>query len=109
MKLFVGNLSFHSNEQDLLTLFFEYGAVETVNVVTDRETGKSRGFAFVEMPNRAEAEAAIKALDGKELDGRNLNVSEARPKPEGGRPSGGGGFKNSYAGGGRDSGRNKRY
>jgi cold-inducible RNA-binding protein len=114
MKLFVGNLSFQSNEQDLLTLFFEFGAVETVNVVNDRDTGKSRGFAFVEMPNRSEAEAAIKALDGKELDGRNINVSEARPKPEGGggggRPSGGGGFKNSYSGGGgRDGGRNKRY
>jgi cold-inducible RNA-binding protein len=113
MKLFVGNLSFQSNEQDLLTLFFEFGAVETVNVVNDRDTGKSRGFAFVEMPNRSEAEAAIKALDGKELDGRNINVSEARPKPEGGagggRP-GGGGFKNSYSGGGgRDGGRNKRY
>jgi cold-inducible RNA-binding protein len=115
MKLFVGNLSFQSNEQDLLTLFFDYGAVETVNVVNDRDTGKSRGFAFVEMPNRSEAEAAIKGLDGKELDGRNINVSEARPKPEGGgggggRPSGGGGFKNSYSGGGgRDGGRNKRY
>jgi RNA recognition motif-containing protein len=117
MKLFVGNLSFQSNEQDLLTLFFEYGAVETVNVVTDRDTGKSRGFAFVEMPNRSEAEGAIKGLDGKELDGRNINVSEARPKPEGGgRPGGGGGFKNSYSGGGgrdgggRDGGgRNKRY
>ena len=78
MKLFVGNLSFQSNEQDLLTLFFEFGAVETVNVVNDRDTGKSRGFAFVEMPNRSEAEAAIKALDGKELDGRNINVSEAQ-------------------------------
>jgi RNA recognition motif-containing protein len=107
MKLFVGNLSFQSNEQDLLTLFFEYGAVETVNVVTDRDTGKSRGFAFVEMPNRPEAEAAIKALDGKVLDGRNLNVSEARPKPEGGRP-GGGGFKGGYSSG-REGGRKQRY
>ncbi len=110
MKLFVGNLSFQTTEQDLLTLFFEYGTVETVNVVTDRDTGQPRGFAFVEMPNRSEAEAAIKSLDGKELGGRNLNVSEARPKPEGGRPGGGGGgFKKSFSGGGGGGGRNKRY
>ncbi|HMF76433.1 MAG TPA: RNA-binding protein [Bryobacteraceae bacterium] len=109
MKLFVGNLSFQTTEQDLLTLFFEYGTVETVNVVTDRDTGQPRGFAFVEMPNRAEAEAAIKSLDGRELGGRNLNVSEARPKPDGGRPGGGGGgFKKSFSGGG-GGGRNKRY
>ncbi|HEY3937905.1 MAG TPA: RNA-binding protein [Bryobacteraceae bacterium] len=108
MKLFVGNLSFQTTEQDLLSLFFEYGTVDTVSVVTDRDTGQPRGFAFIEMPNRTEAEAAIKALDGRELGGRNMNVSEARPKPEGGRPGGGGGF-NKRPGGGGGGGRNRRY
>jgi len=97
MKLFVGNLSFKSTEQDLLTLFFEHGTVESVNIVTDRDTGQPRGFAFIEMPNRSEAESAIKSLDGREVGGRNINVSEARPKPEGG---GGGGFKRGGGGGG---------
>jgi RNA recognition motif-containing protein len=109
MKLFVGNLSFQTTEQDLLSLFFEYGTVDTVSVVTDRDTGQPRGFAFVEMPNRTEAEAAIKALDGRELGGRNMNVSEARPKPEGGRPGGGGGGFNKRPGGGGGGGRNRRY
>jgi cold-inducible RNA-binding protein len=110
MKLFVGNLSFQTTEQDLLSLFFEYGTVDTVSVVTDRDTGQPRGFAFVEMPNRTEAEAAIKALDGRELGGRNMNVSEARPKPEGGRPGGGGGgFNKRPGGGGGGGGRNRRY
>jgi cold-inducible RNA-binding protein len=97
MKLFVGNLSFKSTEQDLLTLFFEHGTVESVNIVTDRDTGQPRGFAFIEMPNRSEAESAIKSLYGREVGGRNINVSEARPKPEGG---GGGGFKRGGGGGG---------
>jgi RNA recognition motif-containing protein len=109
MKLFVGNLSFQTTEQDLLSLFFEYGTVDTVSVVTDRDTGQPRGFAFIEMPNRTEAEAAIKALDGRELGGRNMNVSEARPKPEGGRPGGGGGGFNKRPGGGGGGGRNRRY
>jgi cold-inducible RNA-binding protein len=110
MKLFVGNLSFQTTEQDLLSLFFEYGTVDTVSVVTDRDTGQPRGFAFVEMPNRTEAEAAIKSLDGRELGGRNMNVSEARPKPEGGRPGGGGGgFNKRPGGGGGGGGRNRRY
>ncbi len=98
-KLFVGNLSFRTTQEDLLDTFSPYGAVESVNIINDRETGQPRGFAFVEMSNASEAEAAISALNGTELMGRAINVNEARPRPEGGR---GGGF------GGRDRGGNRR-
>jgi len=95
MKIYVGNLSFNTDGEALRAAFAEFGEVTTADVVADRETGKSRGFGFVEMPNQAAAEAAIKALNGKELDGRTLNVNEARPKPErsdrGGRGGGRGG------------------
>jgi RNA recognition motif-containing protein len=106
MKIFVGNLSFGTTEDALRSLFEEKGAVEEVSIVTDRETGRSRGFAFVNMANHAEARAAIEALNGVELDGRKLNVSEARPKAEGGRGGGGGGG-GGYGGGrgGRGGGR----
>src|SRR5437773_3205570 len=79
-SLFVGNLSFQTTEADLTALFQPFGQVGRIHVVTDRETGRARGFAFVEMPNDAEAAKAIAALDGKELGGRNLKVNEARPK-----------------------------
>lgn len=88
MKLFVGNLSFQTTQEDLVQAFSPYGAVESATVLTDRSTGQSRGFGFVEMTNRNEAQAAINALNGSQLDGRALNVNEARPKTEGG----GGGF-----------------
>jgi RNA recognition motif-containing protein len=102
-SLFVGNISFQTREADLTALFQPFGQIGRIHVVTDRETGRARGFAFVEMPNDAEAAKAIAALDGKEMGGRNLKVNEARPKGErpqrgntgGGRPSGGrgrGGF-----------------
>jgi cold-inducible RNA-binding protein len=96
-NVFVGNLSFQTTEDDLNSLFAQYGAVERVNVVTDRMTGQSRGFAFVEMTNRNEAETAISSLNGTDLHGRTLNVNEARPKGEGGESRGGGkgGFKKS--------------
>jgi len=99
MKLFVGNLSFKTTQDDVLQAFAPYGHVESVSVLTDRMTGQSRGFGFVEMPDRTEAQNAINALNGKELHGRALNVNEARPKPEGGfgggKPKGGfGGGKN---------------
>ena len=97
MKLYVGNLSFESTENDLQDLFEQHGAVNEVNLMMDRMTGKSRGFAFVTMNEKAEAEAAISALNGKELNGRTLSVSEARPREERPRPSGGGG-KRSFAG-----------
>lgn len=95
-KLFVGNLSFSTTEQDLTSMFSQYGSVESVNVITDRMTGQPRGFAFVEMSNRSEAERAISVLNGSDLQGRTLNVNEARPKVDG--PRGGGG--NSRGGGG---------
>jgi cold-inducible RNA-binding protein len=92
-SLFVGNLSFQATESELAALFQPFGQIGRIHMVTDRETGRARGFAFVEMPNDAEAAQAIAALDGKEMGGRNLKVNEARPKgerPAGGRPSGGG-------------------
>jgi len=97
-RVFVGNLNFQSTEADLTALFQPFGLVGRIHIVTDRETGRARGFAFVEMPNDAEAAKAIAALDGKEMGGRNLKVNEARPKGEhpqrsssggGGRPRGG--------------------
>jgi cold-inducible RNA-binding protein len=115
-NIFVGNLAYQATEDELNQAFSQYGAVERVNIVTDRATGQPRGFAFVEMTNRAEAETAIGQLNGAELHGRAMNVNEARPKPAGGgggygggggrgagggRPGGGGGGRG--AGGGRGS------
>src|SRR5208282_713677 len=90
-NLFVGNMSFQTTESDLQALFQPFGKVTRIHVATDRETGRARGFAFVEMPNDEEAAKAIAGLDGKEVGGRNLKVNEARPKTEGGRGGGGGG------------------
>jgi len=92
-NIFVGNLSFGTTEDSVRTLFAEYGAIERVSVVTDRDTGRSRGFAFVEMGNNSEANRAIEALNGRELDGRALKVNEARPKEDRGF---GGGRKNRW-------------
>lgn len=89
-KIFVGNFSFSTTEAELRSLFEPHGAVDSTTVVTDRDTGRSRGFAFVEMPNNSEADAAILALNGSDFGGRPLTVNEARPKIErGGRPQGG--------------------
>src|SRR5271155_1496166 len=98
-SLFVGNMSFQTNESDLKTLFAPFGQVARVHIAMDRETGRARGFAFVEMPNDDEAAAAIAALNGKEVGGRKINVNEARPKGEGGG-SGGGGNRGGGGGGG---------
>jgi RNA recognition motif-containing protein len=87
-KIYVGNLPFSSTEQDLKALFGHHGTVESVSVITDRETGRARGFAFVEMENASDAENAIRALDGSNLDGRDIRVNEAQDKRRGG---GGGG------------------
>ncbi|MGN6592607.1 MAG: RNA recognition motif domain-containing protein [Terriglobales bacterium] len=87
-SIFVGNLSFGTTEDELRTLFENYGAVSRVSIMMDRETGRSRGFAFVEMSNDEEAESAISGVKGSSLGGRTLNVNEARPRPE--RPAGGG-------------------
>jgi cold-inducible RNA-binding protein len=101
----VGNMSFQTTEGDLRALFEPFGQVARVHIAMDRETGRSRGFAFVEMPNDAEAAAAMQGLDGKDLGGRNLKVNEARPKeassgPRGPRSGGPGGDR-----GGSGSGR----
>ena len=89
-NIFVGNLNFKATEESVRALFERYGAVNSARIMTDRETGRSRGFAFVEMENEQEANNAIQALNGYSLDGRALNVNEARPKPERGFSSGGG-------------------
>src|SRR5438477_5445417 len=103
-KLYVGNLSFNTSTQDLETMFGESGTVQSANIIEDRETGRSRGFAFVEMSSAAEAQAAIAAFDGKEIDGRNLKVNEAKPQE---RRSNGGGNGGYGGGGGFGGGKNR--
>ena len=97
-NLFVGNLSFQTTEGDLTSLFEPFGEIARIQVMTDRDTGRSRGFAFVEMSSDESAAKAIAELNGKEVDGRALNVNEAKPKPERSGPRGGGG--GGYGGGG---------
>lgn len=87
-NIFVGNLSFGATEDSVRTMFEAYGAVDRVNIITDRDTGRAKGFGFVEMSANSDADRAIAELNGRDLDGRALNVNEARPKPE--RSSGGG-------------------
>lgn len=108
-NIFVGNLDFGATEDQIRSLFEAYGGVDRVSIKTDRDTGRSRGFAFVEMANEAEAERAIAALNGTNLGGRALNVNEARPKTEGGggRPAGGGG-RGGFGGGAGGGGGNDR-
>ena len=104
MSIYVGNLSYDVTENDLSGVFAEYGTVKRVQIPTDRETGKVRGFAFVEMGTDAEETAAIEALDGAEWMGRNLKVNKAKPKED--RGSFGGGGRGGYGGGG-GGGRNR--
>lgn len=99
-NIFVGNLNYSTTQDDLHAAFSQYGKVERVNVVTDRDTGQPRGFAFVEMADATEAQNAISRLNGAELHGRAMNVNEARPKPTGGG-GGRGGFRGSSRGSGR--------
>jgi RNA recognition motif-containing protein len=96
-NIFVGNLSFNTTEDELRQLFGAYGQVDRVSIMTDRDTGRSRGFGFVEMANTEDGEKAIAALNGTQLGGRTLNVNEARPKPE--RSAGGGGGRGREPGG----------
>ncbi len=98
-NIFVGNLDFNTTEDELRQLFEAYGQVDRVSILTDRETGRSRGFGFVEMASNEDGEKAIAALNGSQMGGRTLNVNEARPKPE--RSGGGGG---AGRGRGRDRG-----
>ena len=97
MNIYVGNLPYQTTEDDLHDLFKAYGEVKSVNVITDRDTGRSKGFGFVEMPNDSEAQAAMEALDNKDLDGREIKVNQARPRKP--RRSGGGGGGRGYGGG----------
>ncbi|MCC7497978.1 MAG: RNA-binding protein [Bryobacterales bacterium] len=112
-NIFVGNLSYQTTEDELQALFSAYGAVERVSIVRDRETGQSRGFAFVEMTNSNEAANAITATNGRDINGRTLNVNEARPREErggggGNRFAGGGGGRGGNRGGGYGGGRGGR-
>ena len=102
-KLYVGNLSFRVSSDDLFEYFSQAGQVESANVVQDRETGRSRGFGFVEMASEDEATSAIAQFNGAEYDGRNMVVNEARP-----RENGGGGGRGAYGGGGGGRGGNNR-
>ena len=100
-KMYVGNLSYSANEDELRRIFEEFGNVVSAQVIMDRETGRSKGFAFVEMSSDQEAQAAISALDGKEIGGRVLKVNEARPREDRGGGGGGGGRDRGGYGGGR--------
>ena len=102
MKLYVGNLSFQTSSHELEELFGSVGTVESASVVEDRETGRSRGFGFVEMSSQAEGQAAIAEFDGKEVSGRQIKVNEAKPRED--RGSGGGGGRGGYGGGGGNRG-----
>jgi cold-inducible RNA-binding protein len=104
-NIFVGNLTFGATEDAVRSMFEAYGPVDRVSIVTDRDTGRSKGFGFVEMPNDAEGDTAINALNGRELDGRNLTINEARPKSEGGGGNRGGGGGGRSGGGGRQNNR----
>lgn len=107
-NIFVGNLSFNTNEDELRQLFESYGQVDRVSILTDRETGRSRGFGFVEMSSNEDGEKAIAALNGSQIGGRTINVNEARPKAEQ-RVGGGGGGRERGHGHGGGGGRRDRW
>ncbi len=101
MNIYVGNLSSNASEENLRQTFEAFGQVASATIIKDKYTGQSRGFGFVEMPNRAEAQAAIENLNGKELAGQQMNVNEARPRPNRGKPGGQGGHRGRPGSGGR--------
>ena len=109
MKLYVGNLSFQTNSQELQQLFAQAGTVESASVVEDRDTGRSRGFGFVEMSSKEEGTAAIEQFNGREMNGRALNVNEAKPRENRGFGGGGGGNRGGFGGGGNRGGGGGRY
>lgn len=109
MKLYVGNLSFETSSEDLQQLFAQVGTVESASVIEDRETGRSRGFAFVEMSSKEEGNAAIQQFNGHEVGGRALNVNEAKPREDRGGGRGGFGGGRSNGGGRRSYGSSSRY
>ncbi|MHB0956799.1 MAG: RNA recognition motif domain-containing protein [Pirellulaceae bacterium] len=100
-KVYVGNLSYGTTDSDLQGMFEEFGSVQSAQVIMDRESGRSKGFGFVEMSSDQEAQAAIDALNGKDVDGRALTVNEAKPREDRGGRSGGGGGRGGYGGGRR--------
>jgi RNA recognition motif-containing protein len=107
-KLYVGNLSYNTSSSDLEQLFGQHGTVQSAQIIADRDTGRSKGFGFVEMADDSQAQAAIAALNGQEHDGRALTVNEAKPRedrPRGGGGGGGGGGRGGYGGGGGGGGR----
>jgi cold-inducible RNA-binding protein len=108
-KLYVGNLSYNTTSSDLEQMFGQHGTVQSAEVIADRDTGRSKGFGFVQMGSDEEAQAAIAALNGQEQDGRTLTVNEAKPREDrgggGGRSGGGGGGRGGYGGGGGGGGR----
>ncbi|MCC7494040.1 MAG: RNA-binding protein [Fimbriimonadaceae bacterium] len=109
MKIYVGNLNYRTTEDTLRELFEEHGDVSEVAVITDRETGRSRGFGFVTMTDEAAGKAAIEALNGKNCDGRSLNINEAQPKGDRGGSGGGGGSRGGGYGGGSGGSRGGGY
>jgi RNA recognition motif-containing protein len=115
-KLYVGNLAYSVSDSDLQSMFAPFGSVQSAQVIMDRDTGRSKGFGFVEMGSDDEAQAAIAGLNGQEKEGRALTVNEARPKPEGGRGGGfgggrggGGGGRGGFGGGRGGGGGGRRY
>jgi RNA recognition motif-containing protein len=108
MNIYVGNLSRDVTEDDLRQAFESFGEVNSINIIKDKFSGESRGFGFVEMPTKTEAEAAITGMNGQDLKGRALNVNEARPRAQGRRPGGGGGGRGGF-GRGRGGGGGRRY
>jgi len=106
INIYVGNLSFQTTQDDLTSIFSQYGAVERVNLVTDRMTGQPRGFAFVEMSDRSAGETAMSSLNGSDLHGRTLSVNEARPKSDAPR---GGGYNSNRGGGRGNSSKKSRW
>ncbi|MCH2387629.1 MAG: RNA-binding protein [Opitutales bacterium] len=104
MDIYVGNLSFDASEDDVRNAFAQFGNVESIKLITDRETGRPRGFGFVTMPDSSEANAAIESLNGTELLGRELRAREATPRPERPRQGGGGGYQGGGNGGFRGGG-----
>ena len=107
MNLYIGNLSFDTTEDQLREAFESFGAVSTVNIIKDKFSGESRGFAFVEMPTKSEAIEAMNALNGKEMGDRQINVNDAKPRED--RGGGGGGGRGGSRGGGYGGGRGGRY